>query len=86
MREIDGVLDDIDFRVEVGGNVDRGVGDYERFRVAGYVHDEAVADPALGADAAFPRDYRAHEFIGVEAALHQRLDPASGDEADRFRC
>ena len=32
MREIDRVLDDVDLRVEVGGDIDRCVGDDQRVR------------------------------------------------------
>ena len=42
-------------------------------RVARHVHDEAVADAARGAQAAFALDHRAHQLVGVQAALHQRL-------------
>ena len=54
----------------------------ERVRVARHVHDEAVADPPLGPDAALARDHRSHDLVGVEAALHQRFNPARGHEAD----
>ena len=84
MSEIDGVLDDVDLGVEIGDDVDRGVGDDERIGMAGHVHDEAVADPALRPNSALPRDNGAHELVGVQAALHQRLDPARRDEPDRL--
>ena len=38
----------------------------------GHVHDEAMADPPLGADAGVAGDHGGHQFIGVQAALHQR--------------
>ena len=85
VSEIDGVLDDVDLGVEIGNDVDRGVSDDERIGMAGHVHDEAVADPAFGANAAFPGDHGGHEFVGMEAALHQRLELARRDEADRLR-
>ena len=65
MSEIDGVLDDVDLGVEIGNDVDRGVSDDERIGMAGHVHDEAVADPALGADSTLVRDHCAHQLIGV---------------------
>ena len=73
MREIDRVLDDVDFRVEIGGDIDRRVGDDQRVRVAGHVHDEAMADAALGADPALPRNDRAHQLIRMKAAFHERF-------------
>ena len=59
-----------------------GVGDDERVRVARHVHDEAVADPPLGSDAALTRDHCSHDLVGVETALHQRFNAARGNEAD----
>ena len=41
--------------------------------VAGHVHDEAMADAPLGANAGSLRNDRAHHLVGVQAALHQRL-------------
>ena len=55
--------------------------------MAGHVHDEAVADPAGRAQAALAADDGAHEFVRVQAALHQRLGLARPHEIDRFlRC
>ena len=85
MSKIDGVLNNVHLGVEVGGDVHGRVGNDERLLVSRHVHDEAVADPALGANTAFPRDHRSHEFVGVEAALHQRLDPPGRNEAHRLR-
>ena len=50
--------------------------------MAGNVHDEAVADPARGPQAALAADHGAHEFVGVQAALHQRLGLARLHELD----
>ena len=43
-------------------------------------HDEAMADPAGGANAASPRDRCAHQFVRVRTALHQSFDPARRGE------
>ena len=52
VREIDGVLDDVDLVLQRRRDVDRRVGDDQRPIVAGHVHDEAMADPARRAQAA----------------------------------
>ena len=39
--------------------------------VGGHVHDEAVADAPRGAQPGLARDHRGHQFVGVQAALHQ---------------
>jgi hypothetical protein len=85
MSKIDGVLDDVDLGVEIRNDVDGRVGDYERIGMAGHVHNEAVANPALRPNPTLPRDNGTHELVGVEAALHKRLGPARRDEADRLR-
>ena len=53
-------------------------------RMTRHVHDEAVADPARRADAALTRNHRGHQFVGVQAALHQRLGPSRAHEFDRL--
>jgi hypothetical protein len=85
MSKIDGVLGNVGLGVEIGSDIHRRVGDDERLFTAGHVHDEAMADPALGADAAFPGDDGAHELVGVEAALHQGFDLACRDQPDCLR-
>ena len=52
--------------------------------VARHVHDEAMADAPRGADAGVARDHRAHQLVGVKAALHQRLGAARRDQLDRL--
>ena len=80
MRQIDRVLDDIDFGVEVRGDVHRGVANDQRVGIARHVHDEAVADPAGRPNAGLSRHHSAHQLIGVQAALHERLDLARRDQ------
>ena len=84
MREVDGVLDDVDLVLERRRDVHGGVGDDQRLRMAGHVHDEAMADAARGADAGLARHHGAHQFVGVQAALHQRLGAAAAHEFDRL--
>ena len=83
--EVDGVLDDVALGVEVGEDVDRRVGDEERLRVAGHVHDEDVADAPLGAQAGRRGGDLPHQFVGVQAALHQELALALADQRDGLR-
>ena len=80
--EIDGVLDDVALGIEVGKDVDRGVGDEQRLGVGRHVHDEDVADPPLGAQARRLCGDAAHQFVGVQAALHQQLALARVDQLD----
>ncbi|MNC62920.1 hypothetical protein D3C75_1129990 [compost metagenome] len=48
-----------------------------------HIHHEAVADSARGAQAGFPLDHRAHQLVGVQAALHQRLGLAFAHQFHR---
>ena len=50
-EQIDGVLNDVALGVEVGKDVDRGVGDEQRLGMGRHVHDEDVADPPRRAQA-----------------------------------
>jgi len=50
--------------------------------VGRHVHDEHVADAPLGPQTGFGGGHRAHELIGVEAALHQQLALACVDQFD----
>ena len=78
--QVDGVAADVGLGLEVGEDVDGGVGDEERLGVARHVHDEDVADPAGGAQARLAGHDLAHQLVGVQAALHQELGPAGPDQ------
>ena len=54
-EQIDRVLDDVALGIEIGGDVDRGVGDEQRLRMGRHVHDEDMADPPGGAQAGLRR-------------------------------
>ena len=75
---------DVGLVLEVGRDVDRRVGDEQQPRVGGHVHDEDVADAPRGAQAGRRRHHRAHQLVGVQAALHQRLDLARARHRDRL--
>ena len=85
LRHVDGVLHDVDLGLEVGEDVDRGVGHRERLRVGRHIHDEHVADPALGAQAGVLPDHLGHQLVGVQAAFHQGFGLAGTDDLDRPR-
>ena len=81
-REVDRVLHDLALGVEVGCDVDRGIGDEERSHVGRDIHHEHVTDPPARTEAGLLGDDLLHELIGVEAPLHERLDltrPRHGD-------
>ena len=44
--------------------------------MGGHIHDEHVADTPAGAQSRGRRHDRSHQFVGVQAAFHQRLDLA----------
>ena len=83
-EQVDRVLDDVDLGIEIGKDVDRGIGDEEHLGIGRHVHDEDVADPPPGAQAGLAGGDLAHEFVGVQAALHQELAPSRMDELDRL--
>ena len=72
-EEIDGVLDDVAFGVEIGEDVDRGIGDEHGLGIGRHVHDEDMADAPIGAQSAGLCGDRAHQLVGVQAAFHQHL-------------
>ena len=84
MGEIDGVLGDVDLALEIGRDVDCGIGDDERLVVAGHVHDEAMADPPRCAQPRVALDHRSHQLVGMEAALHQGFGLAFADQLNRL--
>ena len=80
--EVDRVLDDVDLGLQVGRDVDRGVGDDQRLVMTGDVHHEAMADAPCGPKAGVALDHRAHKLVGVEAAFHQRLRASLAHQLD----
>ena len=84
MREVDRVLDDVDLVLHRRRDVHGGIGDDQRLRVGRDIHDEAVADASRRAQAGVAPDDRAHQLVGVKAALHQRLRLALAHQLDRL--
>ena len=76
MGEVDGVLDDVHLVFHGREDVDRGIGDEDGAIEARHVHDEAVADAPAGAQAGGALDHGAHQFVSVQAALHQQFGAA----------
>ena len=83
VREVDRVAHDVGLVLQRRRDVDRGVGDDERARIGRRLHQEAVAHAASGAQRA--ADHGAHQLVGVQAALHQRVDLALERELDGAR-
>ena len=84
-EEIDGVLHDVALGVEIGSDVDCRIGDEQRVRMGRHVHDEHMADPPRGAQAGRRGRNGPHQFIGVQAALHQQFAFGLVNELNAFR-
>ena len=81
-EQIDRVLNDVALHIEIGSDVDRGIGDDQRVGMARHVHDENMADAPRGAQPGRRGRDRAHQFVGVQAALHQQFAFAGADHFD----
>ena len=69
--EVDGVLADIYLVLQRGRNIDRPVGNDQHLVIGRNIHDEYVTDTARGAQPSVTGDDCTHQFIGVQAALHE---------------
>ena len=58
----------------------------ERLVVTRHVHHEAMADAPRRPKPGVALDDRAHDLVGVKAALHQRVGAALADQLDRLGC
>ena len=81
--EVDRVLHDVALGIEVGEDVDRGIGDEQRLGVAGTSMTKTWLMRRVGAEAGRGGGDRAHEFVGMQAALHQQLALAFADQLRR---
>ena len=86
MGQINRVTDDVGFFFQCRRNIDRGVGDHQWPVVGRDIHQEDVADPPTGTQAIGAGDDFAHQFIGVQAALHQGFGVAGANQRDRECC
>ena len=82
MGEVDRILQDVDLLGQAREDVDRGIRDDQRIVMTRNIHDEAMAEPPRGAQAAVALDDGAHQLVGVQTALHQRLRAAFADQLD----
>ena len=85
MGEIDRVLDDVHLVLQGRGDVDCRIGDDERLVEGRHIHDEAMADAPVGAQPRVALHHGAHQLVGMEAALHQRLGPPFAHNLDSLR-
>ena len=84
MGEVDRVLHDVDLVLQGRHDVDRRIRNDQGFFVRGNIHHEAVTDPPGRAQAAFAADHRAHQLVGVQAALHQRFGLTAQHKLNRL--
>ena len=71
VRHVDGVLDDVNLVFQRRGDIDRRIGNQQRTVIGRDVHQENVADAAGCPQAGGARHHFSHQFIRVQAALHQ---------------
>ena len=81
-KQIDGVLNDVALNVEIGENVDRGVGDEQCISMRRHIHDEDMADAPRRAQAGGRCGHRPHQLVGMQAAFHQHFAFALAHEFD----
>ena len=80
-------MHNVAFDIEIGENIDGGVGDEERFGIGRNIHDEDVADAPRGPQPGLARRNFPHQFIGMKAAFHQQIALVLANEVDRLgRC
>ena len=85
--QIDCVLGDVDLVLQIGGDVDRGVGDQQQVIEARNVHDENMGQPPRAAQAAILLHDLMQQLVRVQMALHDRLSQALQDQRDGLgRC
>ena len=83
-EQVDNVLHDIALGIEIGLNIDCGIGDEESFGICRHVHDEDMADPPGRAQPGLAGGHLAHQLVGVKAPLHQQLALGLVDELHRL--
>ncbi|CPM93354.1 Uncharacterised protein [Bordetella pertussis] len=79
----DRVAHDVGLGFQVGEDVDGRIGDEQRLGIGGHVHDEHMADAALGAQPGVARHDLVHQFVGMQAALHQQAGLPAAHQLDR---
>jgi len=84
MRAVEGVLQDVGFLGQARGDIDRRIGDQQRFVVAGHIQHEDVRQTSFGAQAQLPVGNRSEQLAGGQAAFHQCVNFPSAYQAHRF--
>ncbi len=82
MHEIDGVLADVALVLERRRDVDRRIRDDQKLGIGRHVHDIDMADAAFGAKPRAAADDGTEQFVGMQAALHDRADLAGNRKLD----
>ncbi len=80
--EVNCILDNVSLAIEVREDIDCGIGDENGVGVGRHVHDEHMADTTLGAQSRRLCGHAAHQFVGVQTALHQHFAPGRMDQPD----
>lgn len=82
--QVNRVLSDLLLVIQRGNDVDRRIGDDDGPVEAGHVQDKSVANASLGTQAGRSSHHCAHQFVGVQASLHQHLDFGFPGQSHRF--
>ena len=84
MKQIDGILANLTLRGEIGGDVNRRIGDADQPVMFRNVDQKDVtAAPTGHAQAVVAVQNGAHEHIGVDIALHDKIGLAAAHHPDR---
>ena len=86
MPQVDRILDDVGLGHQVRCDVDRGIGDDERFGVAADAHQIGVGNTPCRSQAGVGLQDGTEQFVAVERPLHHRLDISVGRKSDGLRC
>ena len=84
MRQVNGVLHNVNFGVKVGRNVNRCIGDQQRLGITRHVQHKYMADAPTSAQPGLWMHHRAQQFVAVQAAFHQRINLASARHFNRL--
>ena len=82
MRQVDGVLHDVDLVFQLRLNIDGRVGNEQRSRIGRRVHHKNMTNAAAGAQSGLALHRHLHQLVGVQAAFHHRLRAAGAAHAD----
>ena len=69
--------------MQIGRDIDRGVGDEQQIVERRHVEREDMADPPRGAQPAVLLDHGGEQIVGMKIALHHRAGFARAHHGDR---